>query len=183
MEKHGVSREFLDNALKCGFDVHHIDGDHSNNDPDNLVLIFAGDHMLLHGMKTYSGRTGGKWKTAEQLHREKMQMGEEVYGLRLSGSYWDEIEIPSGMAKAKYYAENAGKPWPIQISLRRRESSKAKNPQNMEAKKRRKVTIKSLTKRQRDYIESVPKDLRNDVLEIMLSERERKLKRFDARNG
>jgi HNH endonuclease len=33
-----------------GFQVHHMDGDHSNDSPDNLVLIEAADHMMLHGM-------------------------------------------------------------------------------------------------------------------------------------
>jgi hypothetical protein len=32
-----------------GFDVHHLDGDRTNNDPLNLVLIEHGDHMMLHG--------------------------------------------------------------------------------------------------------------------------------------
>lgn len=32
-----------------GFDVHHIDGNHENNDPQNLVLIEHTDHMMLHG--------------------------------------------------------------------------------------------------------------------------------------
>lgn len=37
-------------VLRMGFDVHHIDGDHSNDAPDNLVLVEAQDHMRLHGM-------------------------------------------------------------------------------------------------------------------------------------
>lgn len=36
--------------LKAGFDIHHMDGDHDNNDPANLVLIEHTDHMRLHGM-------------------------------------------------------------------------------------------------------------------------------------
>ena len=33
-----------------GFDVHHIDGDHSNNDPANLCLMDHVSHMRLHGV-------------------------------------------------------------------------------------------------------------------------------------
>ncbi len=34
-----------------GFDVHHVDGDHENNLPDNLVLIEHRDHFMLHSGK------------------------------------------------------------------------------------------------------------------------------------
>jgi hypothetical protein len=44
--------------------VHHVDGDHSNDEPKNLALIEGLDHMLLfHGVRNYSankiaGRSG-----------------------------------------------------------------------------------------------------------------------------
>jgi hypothetical protein len=43
------SEEWLETRLSEGFDIHHLDGDHGNNDPTNLVLIEHGDHMMLHG--------------------------------------------------------------------------------------------------------------------------------------
>lgn len=45
------SREWLERMLKDGFHIHHIDGDHQNDDPLNLVLIESGDHMMLHNGK------------------------------------------------------------------------------------------------------------------------------------
>lgn len=42
------SEEWLRERMRDGFDVHHVDGDSRNNDPDNLVLIEGSDHMLLH---------------------------------------------------------------------------------------------------------------------------------------
>ena len=42
--------EWLKDKIQEGFDVHHIDGDKLNEDPSNLVLIWCGDHMMLHGM-------------------------------------------------------------------------------------------------------------------------------------
>lgn len=42
--------EWLVAKLAEGFDVHHLDGDHANNEPDNVVLIDHLDHMRLHGM-------------------------------------------------------------------------------------------------------------------------------------
>lgn len=50
------SAEWLRSRLRDGFDVHHMDGDHSNNDPANLVLIEHTDHMRLHGMVGVLGR-------------------------------------------------------------------------------------------------------------------------------
>ncbi len=39
-------------CLVCGFDnfvhVHHVDEDHSNNDPKNLVYLCPNHHMMLH---------------------------------------------------------------------------------------------------------------------------------------
>lgn len=43
------SPEWLASQLRDGFDVHHLDGDHANNDPRNLVLIEHTDHMAIHG--------------------------------------------------------------------------------------------------------------------------------------
>lgn len=42
------TEQWLAEKLAEGFDIHHLDGDHSNNDPLNLVLIDGGDHMMLH---------------------------------------------------------------------------------------------------------------------------------------
>lgn len=36
--------------LADGFHIHHVDGNHENNHPDNLKLIEATDHMRLHGI-------------------------------------------------------------------------------------------------------------------------------------
>lgn len=40
--------EWLSDRLKDGFHVHHMDGNHSNDEPRNLVLIESGDHMMIH---------------------------------------------------------------------------------------------------------------------------------------
>ena len=43
------NEEWLASRLRDGFDVHHLDGDHGNNVPENLVLIECTDHMRIHG--------------------------------------------------------------------------------------------------------------------------------------
>jgi hypothetical protein len=46
------SEEWLLGRLADGFHVHHLDEDHSNDDPRNLILIEGHDHLaIFHGMK------------------------------------------------------------------------------------------------------------------------------------
>jgi hypothetical protein len=66
------SRRWFSERLADGFDVHHLDNDHENNAPDNLVLIEHTDHMALHGGRGL-GRLGSlstkgkKYKTKRSL--------------------------------------------------------------------------------------------------------------------
>ena len=41
--------EFYNGAIPSGYEVHHIDGDKSNNDISNLQLLSNAEHMKLHG--------------------------------------------------------------------------------------------------------------------------------------
>ena len=41
---------WLRDRLDDGFHIHHVDGDHANNSPSNLILIDGADHLHLHGM-------------------------------------------------------------------------------------------------------------------------------------
>lgn len=41
-------KRWLIAQIKEGFDVHHLDGNHENNQSENLVLIEHGDHWMLH---------------------------------------------------------------------------------------------------------------------------------------
>lgn len=45
------TEEWLLRMLREGFHLHHVDGDHANNDNLNLVLIEGGDHFLIHNGK------------------------------------------------------------------------------------------------------------------------------------
>lgn len=58
------SQQWLEERMRDGFDVHHLNGNHDDNDPLNIVLIECGDHMMLHnGAKRFSrvvGRRGGR---------------------------------------------------------------------------------------------------------------------------
>ena len=46
------SAQWFRRVIADGFDVHHLDGDHDNNDPSNLALIEYTDHQaVIHGHK------------------------------------------------------------------------------------------------------------------------------------
>lgn len=66
---------WLRDRLAEGFDVHHLDGDHGNDEPGNLVLIEHLDHMRIHDMpgnrlvalgRTRSVKPDGWWKETAQ---------------------------------------------------------------------------------------------------------------------
>ena len=52
VHSHRTRRWFVE-KLKDGFDVHHLDGDHGNNEPSNLALIEHTDHMAIHNGGTH----------------------------------------------------------------------------------------------------------------------------------
>lgn len=72
------SSVWLDERIKDGFDVHHLDGDHDNDHPLNLVLIECGDHMMLHnGKKRFSrvvGTGAGRPKKAEKREKPPVEL-------------------------------------------------------------------------------------------------------------
>ncbi len=45
------SEAWLSERLRDGFLIHHVDLNHENNDPENLVLIEQKDHALMHRLE------------------------------------------------------------------------------------------------------------------------------------
>lgn len=73
LSKTEFSQSWLEEHLRNGFHVHHVDGDHDNNDPANLVLMWGPDHMsVLHGMKVIprKGKRGPRGAQLKRLRRE-----------------------------------------------------------------------------------------------------------------
>ena len=67
------SAEWLLDRMKDGFDIHHMDGDHENNDPKNLCLIEHTDHMMIHNGGSYTmGRLNGHKKKKKRKCRKKI---------------------------------------------------------------------------------------------------------------
>jgi hypothetical protein len=63
--------------LKRGFDIHHLDGDHGNNDPFNLVLIWGADHMMLHNGK--KRMTRNPHHSAKRIKKLKKKLKNKEY--------------------------------------------------------------------------------------------------------
>ena len=97
--------------LSGGFDIHHLDGDHENNDPQNLVLLESSDHMLLHG-----GRALRKIRGPSQ---KRLLLGKYLYGARHAGQSWAEMGrilgcTGSGVRSTAHdYARNFSLTWPV----------------------------------------------------------------------
>jgi len=103
------SAEWLRSRLQDGFDVHHIDGNHANDDAANLVLIEASDHMMLHGGRL--SRVANYGKRGPQ--KETLRLGQYAYEERnLRGCSWRAIGGRAAMSAAKRYAQHTGKAWP-----------------------------------------------------------------------
>ena len=131
-----VSELWLAQALEQGFDIHHLDENHKNNDPENLILIYHTDHMRLHhNWETQTSSNDafrtegiGQWLTNDELEiriGKKLVRGERAYNLKrqFPDKTWKEIGHEVGyigkgivmktIAIAKQWAVYHEKEWPI----------------------------------------------------------------------
>jgi hypothetical protein len=125
------TEDWLKARVNEGFDVHHIDGDHSNNDPLNLVLIESVDHMMLHnGNRKLERlvRSNGRWSSRSDAAALRLEKSKKAYELKLELNGWREVAVEMGVfengnkffpnkyrvkALAKQWAESSGANWPI----------------------------------------------------------------------
>jgi len=112
------TEEWLRERLADGFDIHHADGDHGNNEPSNLILIECTDHMRLHGSSLL--RLLGEAKEAATA--ATLNKGKAAYDKKTGELSWLAVgrELnpasaqPASWARsvAKQYAETEGLPFP-----------------------------------------------------------------------
>lgn len=125
------TEEWLAARMADGFHVHHIDGDHYNDDPKNLVLIDGTDHMRLHGMRLADGLRVGKEKRrlnqkvqpvcpeARKIYEAKMlfdgkwsDFAKHYYkGVKPKPTIWASIGSSAAL-KAKAHAKRNNLQWP-----------------------------------------------------------------------
>lgn len=129
-----VNASWLLDRLEDGFDMHHIDGDHSNDDPNNLVLIYHPDHIMIHCGKRPVGNfrnlvgvhpgpkrgtlIRGKVAYAYALRAEKS--GERRVWINASDEVESVLNLPRGegnaQSAAKVYALHHGLRWPLNLA-------------------------------------------------------------------
>lgn len=113
------SEEWLAGRLADGFDVHHGDGDHSNNEPDNLFLVEHRDHVRLHGSALLDRMRQNHSARVARAKACRLRIGCEAYTLKAQGYHWVEIarhfsereEFVSSAARE--YAKAEGERWPF----------------------------------------------------------------------
>jgi len=118
--------EWLEMALANGFQIHHADGNHDNNDPSNLVLIERSDHLNLHNNKGLGRKVNGEWVTEAELSRIKLRkvaIGQSAYDIRkVEGLAWAKIgtrlgyeprKAASVATTARAYANYHNLEWPL----------------------------------------------------------------------
>lgn len=87
--------EWLKDKLREGFDIHHLDNNHSNNEPDNLILIEHTDHMFLHARGRTLGRLTPQRKNVKRKIKKARLIQYQAYSkedlidsmVRLMGIY------------------------------------------------------------------------------------------------
>ena len=84
------TREWLEDKIKDGFVIHHIDGDHENNDPRNLLLCEGSDHMMLHGMPLGEMARRANVFNGRRSYRKKKRVRPRL-------SQWDYARLQSGL--------------------------------------------------------------------------------------
>ena len=111
------SEEWLRDRCRDGFDIHHIDGNHGNNDPANLVLIEHRDHMMLHAGQRLKGRAHAA-NIKDRLKMRPSAIGRTCYEMRSMGYRWTDVAFLVGIdgegagakatSRAQKYAEANG---------------------------------------------------------------------------
>lgn len=99
------SEEWLRAHIADGFDVHHLDGNKTNDDARNLLLIEHDDHMRLHGMPftelpKITGRMGGKRRAANMNATARKQSAQKAARTRWKWQHYPKGALTAIPAKA-----------------------------------------------------------------------------------
>lgn len=91
----GRTEQWLRERMADGFHVHHADGDHTNDAPNNLILLEGLDHMLIvHGHKVAGIFTSDR---AREMGKKRHAMMDDKQKKRLAR----KAGIASGKARRR----------------------------------------------------------------------------------
>lgn len=74
------SKDWLAARVRDGFDIHHANGNHFDDSPNNLVLIECDDHQKLHGMKLDRRASSTAIRKAKRERERNAKENDFVYG-------------------------------------------------------------------------------------------------------
>lgn len=79
------------------YDIHHIDGDHTNNHPSNLIALSIKEHYELHKKQ---GDWGAAARIYSRIKRDPREMAELTRQMNLknaeNGEHWSQIASKNG---------------------------------------------------------------------------------------
>lgn len=79
------------------YDIHHIDGDYTNNDISNLVALSIEEHYNLHKKQ---GDWGAAWALLKRLNVSQQEKSEAARNSNLArakaGTHWSQISSKNG---------------------------------------------------------------------------------------
>lgn len=85
--------EWLSARLADGFDIHHMDGDHLNDEPENLALVESGDHLRVHNRGGFRRILAeAKERVDEERAGRRARWGLWAYRKRERGFSWGELD-------------------------------------------------------------------------------------------
>ena len=102
---HRVVWEHHNGAIPKGYHVHHIDGDRSNNDIDNLSLLYGRDHLSEHMRTPERREQSARAADIARPYANKWHGSEAglAFHSKLSRENWEKREIRT------YHCTNCGK--------------------------------------------------------------------------
>ncbi|TAL43821.1 MAG: hypothetical protein EPN91_05550 [Salinibacterium sp.] len=89
-----------------GFDIHHVDGNHANNHPANLILMDGIDHMRLHGLFKMArpDRREAVAKASRERWAKTPQKDRVAHAKRIANIRWKRIRADRKRAEQQMEA-------------------------------------------------------------------------------
>lgn len=92
--------DWLTRMMAEGFHVHHVDGDHSNDEPSNLILIEGDDHLRLHGMDVQASARSGHRTRAKKSKMAAEEVGTVAIAMLRDGKSLTQIIRHTGWSRS-----------------------------------------------------------------------------------
>lgn len=92
LEQEGVYSFGINNKRKLKAQGHHIDGDHTNNEPQNIQIVSNRVHPLLHSVPDLKNNLKKELQFMQRLADVVSEEEPHKITILFTGYYWDEKE-------------------------------------------------------------------------------------------